>query len=194
MSHTPHWSDSSTGPDELEVAPALRSSRFPKWLLVLMGVLLGALVVGGAGLTAWRINAAKPQVVITAGPSKTPFALVPPLAVGEYSRDASANDQPSVNPTTKKSAIAATYARGGQNSVVLLMSRPEADVKKFMTDMGMNTVIQTEDGYCGTSVDTNRDGCAIVRGNTAIMLVDLVGLTRTDLMELTHDFADELDR
>lgn len=194
MSHTPDWGTSSTGPDELEVDPAIQPARLPRWLLLLLGILLVLLAVAGAGYAAWRMNASKPQVVITASASRTPWSLTPPLAVGEYSRDANANDTPSANPTTRKSAIASTYARNGQNSVVLLMSRPETDVKKFMTDMGMNAVIQTEDGYCGTSVDTNRDGCAIVRDNTAIMLVDLVGLTRTDLMALTHDFAEELAR
>lgn len=194
MSHTPQWGTSSTGPDELDVPPAIRTNRLPRWLLVLTGVLLFALAVGGAGYAAWRINSTKPQVVITASASRTPWTLTPPLQVGAYSRDASANDQPSRNPTTNKSAIATTYARQGQNSVVLLMSRPENDTKKFMEDMGMNAVVPNEDGFCGTSIDTNRDGCAVVVDNSAIMLVDLVGLTRTDLMELTHQFAEEVTR
>lgn len=187
-----YTTQASTGPDELEAGPVIRASRFPRWLLVLAGLLTLALAVGGAGYAAYRMNAAKPQVVITAEPSRTPWKMVPPLSVDDYSRDANSADTPSANPTTKKSTIAATYARGGQNTVVLLMSRPETDPKKFMTDMGMNAVIATDNGYCGTSIDTNRDACAIVRDRTAIMIVDLVGLNRTDLMKLTNRFADTM--
>ncbi|MGO4958457.1 hypothetical protein ACTQ49_14525 [Luteococcus sp. Sow4_B9] len=182
----------TTGPDELDAGPVIHASRFPRWVLLLAGLLGLLLVVGGAAYAAYRINASKPQVVITAAPSRTPWTMTPPLSVDEYSRDANSADTPSANPTTKKSTIAATYARGGQNTVVLLMSRPETDAKKFMTDMGMNAIIATEDGYCGTSIDTNRDACAIIRDKTAIMIVDLVGLTRTDLMELTNRFADTM--
>lgn len=186
--------DSSTGPDELEAGPVIHAQRFPRWLMVLAGLLALLLAAGGAGYAAWRINAAKPQVVVTAGPPKKPWAMVPPLQMGEYSRDASAAESPSANPTTKKQTIAATYAKGGQNSAVLLMSRPEKDAKKFMTDLGMNAVVATADGYCGTSIDTNREGCAVIVDDTAVMVVDLVGLTRTDLMTLTHRFAKELSK
>ncbi|MEL4356441.1 MULTISPECIES: hypothetical protein [unclassified Luteococcus] len=182
----------STGPDELEVGPAIHSGRFPRWALVLIGTLLILASVAGAAYVAWRMNTGKPQVVVTASGPRTPWAMVPPLAVDEFSRDANANDTPSANPTTKTSTISATYARSGQNSVVLLMSRPEKDPKKFMADMGMNTVVATDDGYCGTSVDSNRDGCAIMRDDTAILIVDLVGQSRSDLMVVAHKFADEM--
>ncbi|SJN28347.1 hypothetical protein [Luteococcus japonicus] len=184
--------EASTGPDELDAGPVIRAERFPRWLLLTAGILALVLAVAGAGIAAWRINASKPQVVITASGPRTPWEMVPPLSVDEYSRDASAADTPSANPTTKKQTIAATYARSGQNTVVLLMSRPEKDAKKFMVDLGMNSVIATEDGFCGTSVDTNRDSCALIRDNTAIMVVDLVGLSRADLMTLAHKFADSL--
>ena len=58
----------------------------------------------------------------------------------------------------------------------------------------MNAVVAAADGYCGTSIDTNREGCAVIVDDTAVMVVDLVGLTRTDLMTLTHRFAKELSK
>lgn len=200
MSSTPggnspiYGTPASTGPDELEVGPAINGNRFPRWALLLIGTLTLLLAVAGAGYGAWYLNSRKPQVVVTASGPKTPWKMYPPLQMDEYSRDANSADTPSANPTTKKSVISATYARSGQNTVVLLMSRPEKDPKQFMADMGMNTVVATDDGFCGTSVDSNRDGCAIMRDDTAVMIVDLVGQSRADLMVLAHKFADAMDQ
>lgn len=186
------WGESTTGPDELQVAPAIRASRFPRWALLLSAILAAVLVLAGAGVVAWRINTARPQVVVTASAPRTPWQLVPPLQVGSYSRDANADDTPSTNPATRKSAIATTYARNGQNTVVLLMSRPETDARKFLTDLGMNAVVASGDGWCGTSIDTNHDACALVRDDTAIAIVDLAGLTRSDLWAIDQQFATAL--
>lgn len=195
MSSTPEHRfglEASTGPDELQALPPLRASRFPRWAVLLVGLLALALAAGGAAYGAWRYNASKPQVVITAGGPHTPFPMVPPLRVGDYSRDVNQDATPTPNPLTKSSTIASTYAKGGHNAFVLLMSRPEADGKKFMADMGMNAVVPTDDGWCGTSVDSTREGCAVVRDNTALLLVDLSGMTRTDLIEQAHAVAEAL--
>ena len=53
MSHTPDLGTSSTGPDELEVDPAIKPARLPRWLLLLLGTLLVLLAVAGAGYAAW---------------------------------------------------------------------------------------------------------------------------------------------
>ena len=184
--------DASTGPDELESPPVLRASRFPRWALVLFGVLTLVLVVGGAGIGAYRYNASKPQVVITASGAHTPFPLVPPLRLDDYSRDANADVMPSMNPASKRSTVTATYSKAGNNAFVLLMSRPETDGKKFMADMGMNAVVPTDDGWCGTSVDSTREGCAVLRDDTALLVVDLSGMTRTDLIQQAHGFGTAL--
>ena len=152
--------DASTGPDELEAPPVLRASRFPRWALVLFGVL--------------------------------PFPLVPPLRLDDYSRDANADVMPSMNPASKRSTVTATYSKAGNNAFVLLMSRPETDGKKFMADMGMNAVVPTDDGWCGTSVDSTREGCAVLRDDTALLVVDLSGMTRTDLIQQAHGFGTAL--
>lgn len=184
--------DRTTGPDELEAGPVIHTGGLPGWVVPLVGALLVLLALGGGGYAAYRYNANKPTEVITIGPSRTPWALMPPLSMGEYSRDANSADTPSMNPNTKKSTITATYSKGGQATVVLLMSRPETDAKKFMTDMGMNAIIAEGSGFCGTSSDNNHDGCAVIRDNTAISVVDLVGLSRVELMDLANQFGDQL--
>lgn len=184
--------DHTTGPDELEAGPVIHTGGLPKWVIPLVGTLLVLLALGGGGFAAYRYNASKPQEVITIGPSRTPWKLMPPLSMGEYSRDANSADTPSMNPGTKKSTISAIYSKAGQPTVVLLLSRPETDAKKFMSDLGMNAVIAEGAGYCGTSADSNRDGCAIIRDNTAISVVDMVGLSRAELMQIANDFADEM--
>lgn len=189
---SPWGLDASTGPDELQAPPAIRASRFPRWALVLFVALASVLVIGGAGYGAWRYNADKPQVVITASGPHTAFPLVPPLRVGDFSRDANANATPTPNPTTKVSSIATTYSKDGHDAFVLLMARPATDGKKFMTEIGMNAVVPTDDGWCGTSVDSTREGCAVLRDDTALLVVDLAGMTRTDLMQQAHAFATQL--
>lgn len=178
--------------DELNAVPALRASRFPRWVLALAATLAALAVIAGTAYAAYRYNQDKPATVVTAGTVNTAWPLTPPLQVAGYSRNANANATPTSLPNSNKSAIATTYARNGRDSVVLLLGRPESDGRKFMEELGMTGVAATGDGFCGTTSDTGDDGCTLIRDNTAITVVDLAGLTRTDLMALTHTFADTL--
>lgn len=185
--------DHTSGPDELQLDPVLTTNKLPGWVVPLVGILLALAAVLGGGYAAWRHNQNKPDVVVTASAPRTPWQLMPPLSVGEYSRDANSDDSPSVHPVTKKQAVSATYSKGGAQSAVLLLSRPETDAKKFMTeDMVMNTVIAQGEGFCGTSIENNRDGCTVIRDNTAVTVVDLAGASREEIMALTVKFADQL--
>lgn len=184
--------DLTSGPDELQLDPVLNTRRLPRWVVPLVGILLAVAAVLGGGYAAWRYNASKPEVVVTASAPRTPWKMVPPLALGEYSRDANSKDTPSLDPATKKEVVSATYSKGGAQSAVLVLSRKETDAKKFMETMSMTTVIEQDEGFCGINTDTSREGCALIRDNTAVLVVDLAGASRQDVMKLAVQFADTL--
>lgn len=180
-------------PDELEAGPVIEPHTLPRWIWAVLGMLLVLLAVGGAVFAAMSINN-RPSATASPSQVNTQWSMTPPLTMGAYSRDANAVATPSSNPATQKQALATTYSKNGKDMLVLLQSRPEDDARKFMTDLGMNAIVENGNGFCGTSIESNRDACAIVRGNTAVAVSDLAGLTRTELMKLAEQFADQLEK
>ena len=158
---------------------------------LLVSALLMALAAGG-GYMASRMRPVETQTQ-TQVATKPPFKLELPLTVGEYSRDANDGNTSTTAPDGKKT-LSATYSKGGQPAFVLLVARPYKAGKVFMRDLNMNVVSPVEEGLCGISGDNNNDGCSLIRSNTGILVLSTVDMSRADLMELTRQVADEMDK
>lgn len=165
----------------------------PSRRALLIGTIFVVLVVIVAGIAAYFINTAQPADP-TARPSST-WELALPVQVGDYSRDPNAGSSPSAD--GGRTTVSATYAKGGKDAVVVLMTRPESDLKKFMKDAAMNAVTEQElsngkgTAQCGTSSDNNYTGCVVLQDDTAVLVMGLLDQSRQELADLAQTTGAE---
>ncbi len=180
----PAPSNASREPGQSRSGPSVRT--------IVIGVLLTLLLIAGAVLTAVLVNKSSPGTFVTASASKPQFPMELPAKIGSYSRDPNAGTTPETNPTSGISTMSATYSKGSQPAVVVVLSRPEKDAQQFMTEAAMGAVTAQDGGYCGTSSDNNLDACVVISEQTAVMAVGLLGQSRADLMAVAQQFGSEL--
>lgn len=165
----------------------------PSRRALLFGTVLVLVVVIVAGVAAYFINSAQP-----ADPSVRPsskWALALPVQIGDYSRDPNAGGSPSAD--SGRTTVSATYAKGGKDAVVVLMSRPESNLKTFMKDAAMNAVTEQElsngsgSAQCGTSSDNNYTGCVVLQDDTAVLVMGLLDQSRQELADLAQTTGKE---
>ncbi|MDU3272236.1 MAG: hypothetical protein E7D41_02355, partial [Cutibacterium sp.] len=102
-------------------------------------------------------------------------------------------------PTTKDgtTTLSATYAKDNQDTVIVLMSRPTTDLKKFMNDAAMNSVTTqpvtgtSTKAMCGTSLDNNNTSCAVLKDDTAVLAVGLLDQSRPELAGVANSVAEQ---
>lgn len=193
--HEPRWtpvpSSPTDGPTPTD-EPTL-TGRYPAgpWLAVALLAVAVMVLSGLAGLWAAR-GVPGDQITVTVLPSKTPWPLVPPIRVGDYSRDP--NVKPSPRATAEKSTTTATYSKGGTDAVILLLSRPETKAEDFLRGNGLTDIAPVGDSFCGVTADAKLDGCVVLADQTAVLVVGLQGQTRDVLMGLAGQFAGTLSQ
>ncbi len=160
--------------------------------LAIVTVVLVAVAAG----SGYLVNRLTPATVITETVTPTPtpasWPLALPVTIGEYSRDANEGATPTTG-TDGKQTVSATYSRDGKPAAVILLSRPHSDGQQFMQDANMNAVAEVEPGWCGISGDNNLDACVVIRDGTAVLVLAMADFSRTELMELTVQVADQVD-
>lgn len=169
------------------------SSSGPSRRALLIGTFVVVLVVVVAGIAAYFINSSQPTTPTTR-PSST-WELALPVQVGNYTRDPNSASSPSAG--SGRTTVSATYAKDGKDAVVILMTRPESDLKQFMKDAAMNAVTEQElskgsgSAQCGTSSDNNYTGCVVLRDDTAVLVMGLLDQSRQDLADLAWTTGEE---
>lgn len=165
----------------------------PSHKTMLIGTIIALVMVTIVGVVVYAINSVQP-----AGPSSTPTAtstwtMELPVQIGSYTRDPNATNAPSTEAGT--TTTSATYATKGQDAVVVLMSRPQTDLRAFMDDAGMNSVSEQQlsdksgSAQCGIDPDHNDTGCVVLQENTAVLVLALLNQSRQDLADLAQQVA-----
>lgn len=176
--------------------------KAPKRRAGLILAIVTVMLVLAASASGYLVNKFTPATVTTqtVTPSAAPatWKLALPVTIGEYSRDANVGASPVVG-ADKKQTVSAPYTKAGQPAVVMVLSRPHADGKLFMQEANMNAVVEMmgttpeNSGWCGVSGDNNLDGCALIRDDTAVMVLAVQDISRVDLMALVVEVADTID-
>lgn len=119
------------------------------------------------------------------GASATPtvddslWALEPPKTLGDL-----VQGETSASPAATagdRDIVRADYSDGAAK-VVLLLSRPEDDLARYLEDAGVQNVEPVGDASCGISVDNSVPVCARIIDDTAIAVA---GLTDQDFTQIT---------
>ncbi len=154
----------------------------------LLGIAFVVIACIASALLALAYNHSRPAEVGQAPTTvSSTFPLVLPESVAGYAREAG-SASPSVGQDS--STTTARYLKDGTASVVVLLHRPATDPDSFLADAGFTSVTPgATDGACGTSSDSNGNGCAVIRGTTAILVVGLQDQDRAEMLTLTQQFA-----
>lgn len=181
--------DRGTAPRRAAV-PDGETHRAPSHKALLIGTIAAVIVLIIVGVSSYLANSSQ-----SVAPSATPvptstWALELPVQIGDYTRDPNTTSAPTAQDGT--TTTSATYAAKGKNAVVVLMSRPQTDLKKFMSDAGMSAVGDQplSDGsgtaQCGVDPDHNDTSCVVLQENTAVLALGLQNQSRQDLADLAE--------
>jgi len=166
------------------------ASEFVKRPGVAVGILASVAVIVAAGLGGYWLGQQGDEAVDTPTAAANPWTLALPDTVDEYSRNPGSDESQTTSSAPPKTTISATYSKGGQTSVLVLLSRPDANAETFLREAAFNVVLAQDHGFCGTSTDNDLEGCAVVRDNTSILAVGMVDQSREELMSVAELFAD----
>lgn len=155
--------------------------------VILVGVLVTVLLVVVAGWIGSSL--AGPGTKDTVSPTNGSWPLDPPKLVGELVRGEVTETS---DPANANHTIVRTDYTDGTTKVVLILSRPEADLGAFLTDAGVPDSSDVGSTKCGTSTDTNSPVCAMVTDDTGLMLVGLTEQEPATLAKILLDFHDAL--
>lgn len=178
----------NSGP-ETPVPPIPRS--------VLIGGVVGAallLVFGGwIGAMLAAPSPTEPTTSPSVSIGEGAWPLEPPEVMGDLVRGEISNED-----TGDRQVVRASYADGSR-TILLLLSRPEADIEAYLADAGVEVVPDAlgDDGgedpaTCGVSLDNGVPVCAMIRDETAIMVVAVSGQTHAEIAAHLDDFYDAM--
>lgn len=159
----------------------------PRWVK-LSGAIGIVVLLALAGWFGLSLGGGLPTPQPSASPTAT-WALEPPQLVGNLVRG---DVTPTTNPAFPDQTVVRADYTDGSAKVVLILSRPQPDVDRFLGDAGVTDLATTGDIRCGTSGDTGGAVCARVVDETAIMLAGLTGQDRDSLSVLLLKFSEEL--
>lgn len=176
--------------------PARAAEENPRHTKLLLTILASViLIVIVAFILSWIFSnddSSAPENGPTVHAATWPLQL--PQGAGSYTRDPNTATKPTTKDGT--TTLSATYAKDNQDAVIVLMSRPTTDLKKFMNDAAMNSVtIQPVTGtstkaMCGTSLDNNTS-CAVLKDDTAVLAVGLLDQSRPELAGVANSVAEQ---
>ncbi len=170
--------------------------RGPSHKAMLIGTIVALVVIIVAGVAAYVINSTQPAAPASTPAPTSTWKLELPVQIGSYTRDPNAGASPSTQ--AGSTTTSATYAKGGQDAVVVLMSRPQTDMKAFMADAGMNAVTEQDlsdrsgTALCGIDPDHNDTGCVVLQENTAVLVLGLLDQSRQDMADLAEQTARQV--
>lgn len=177
--------------------PARAADENPRHTKLLLTILASViLIVIVAFILSWIFSnddSSVPDNGPTVHAATWPLQL--PQSAGSYTRDPNTATKPTTKDGT--TTLSATYAKDNQDAVIVLMSRPTTDLKKFMNDAAMNSVtIQPVTGtsiraMCGTSLDNNNTSCAVLKDDTAVLAVGLLDQSRPELAGVANSVAEQ---
>ncbi|MEO7588881.1 MAG: hypothetical protein ABIS84_12735 [Arachnia sp.] len=146
-------------------------------VLLLLAAWLG-LTLGGSGKTA---PTPTPTVSIDSGL----WVLDPPTTLGNLVQGETTTTPLGTN--SDRDIVRSDYS-DGTNKVVLLLSRPEDDITRYLDDAKIKDAEPIGDSMCGTSQDNNVPVCARVVDDTAVTVAGLTNQDFADLAKLVDSF------
>ena len=149
--------------------------------LVLVALLL--LLAAWLGLTLG--GSAQPAPSPTPTIEVKPWELDPPVTMGKLVQGGRTDTPAGTNGDRD---IVRTDYSDGTDKVVLLLSRPETDLARYLGDAGVEKSKPVEGASCGVSVDNNVPVCARVVDDTAITVAGLTDQNFTELASLVDSF------
>jgi hypothetical protein len=167
--------------------------RPPSHKALLIGTIAAVIVLIIVGVSSYFINSSQPVAPSATPVATSTWALDLPVQIGNYTRDPNTTSAPTAQGGV--TTTSATYAAKGKNAVVVLMSRPQTDLKKFMSDAGMTAVGEqplsdrSGSALCGVDPDHNDTGCVVLQENTAVLALGLQDQSRQDLADLAQQAA-----
>lgn len=184
---TPPATEPKQAPAAPAPAPDAHHRRPLPRPVIAVGILVTVLLVVVAGWIGSSL--AGPGTDDTVSPTPGSWPLDPPKLVGDLVRGEVTETS---DPADASHTIVRTDYTDGTTKVVLILSRPEADVGAFLTDAGVSNTSDVGSTKCGTSTDTNSPVCAMVTDDTGLMLVGLTGQEPATLAKILLDFHDAL--
>ncbi|AZZ43101.1 hypothetical protein [Acidipropionibacterium jensenii] len=170
-----------------------QDDRAPSHKVMAVGTIVVLVIALVVGFAAYAINSIQPSTRSASPVASSTWKLELPVQIGDYTRDPNAAASPSTQ--AGSTVISATYSKGGKDSAVILMSRPQADLKKFMSEAGMTSVTQQElsdrsgTALCGVDADHNDTGCVVLQESTAVLAMGLQDQSRQDLADLAQQIG-----
>lgn len=150
-------------------------------VLLLLALWLG-MTLGAPGPSASPTPSATPE--------PTPaWPLAAPQVVGEFVQG---EESESMDPADENRRIVRSTYSDGTDRLVLLLSRPESDLRSYLSNAGVSQVSEVGESSCGTSADTGSEVCVRIVDETAIMLVGLTDQTQDVLAGDLADFYEVL--
>ncbi|HSN42618.1 MAG TPA: hypothetical protein VLR88_01015 [Propionibacteriaceae bacterium] len=161
---------------------------------VFAGVLASLAVIGAAGVGGFWLSQRDNASNLPPGAVANPWPMVLPDSVGEFSKNPGSGESQTTSSAPPKTTVSGTYSRDGQTSVLVLLSRPDADPEAFLKEAAFTSVIRQDDGFCGVSADNALDGCVVERDGTSILAVGLIDQSQEELLSVAETFADAVSK
>lgn len=156
-------------------------------LVTIVAVLVAVALIAGAFLLG-RSLATAPEPA----PTETPTtALAPPAQLAGFQLAETA--APSLAPGVGKEVVHANYTDGTAR-ILLVLSRPEAEVEEFLTNAGITNLTERSAAsgrtMCGTSTDTGYAACARLVDDTGRLIVGATDVSAETLETLLDELPE----
>lgn len=150
-------------------------------------VLVGVALVIGAFLLGRSLGTAEEPTTTT--------SEIAPLAAPESLKAFQKGEESDPSTGPDKEIVRANYT-DGTDKILLVLSRPEADLEKFLADAGINDLQQQADKpggdevsptLCGKSADTGFAACGRINGGVGELIVGATEMQAATLVELLEE-------
>lgn len=186
MSDEPKQPEHTAYDDEIiEEEREERRSNIP---VVTMAVSLVVLAVT-IGVIAYVVSRATNDVPVSQQtPSVQPTGQPQlPQEVGEYSRAPGRGGD--AEPEGEALTSTAIYVRNGQESMIIVATRPGKPPREQLQDIGATNIVDYDDAAtCGRDSD-DQDVCAVAFGNTLIVVQGLRDQSTDDMVQFAREVA-----
>ena len=130
----------------------------------------------------------------TASPSTKPspsatWELAAPQQVGDFVQGEVSE---SMDPAIEERRIITSGYSDGTDRIVVVLSRPEPDIRTYLANAAISDVTEVGEASCGTSSDTGAPVCVRIVDDSAVMVLGLTEQSHTVLAGNVEAFIQAL--
>ena len=168
----------------MSTSPRAQKPPVPTLVTIVAVLVAVALIAGAFFLGRSLATEPEPEPTETELPALTPPGQLAGLQLAETAA-------PSLAPGVGKDVVHANYTDGTAR-ILLVLSRPEADVEEFLTNAGITNLAARGGAgtMCGTSTDTGYAACARVVDETGRLIVGATEVSAETLETLLDELPE----